>query len=105
MPMEGHWRRVNTPLRRLTSRERNAVVAGLAVTIVAILGLILVSAGSTQPPPPPGCIRALVAGRTGGEVIHPCGEAAKTTCAHAASFDTPRSRAVLESCREAGIEF
>lgn len=92
-------------MRRLTSRERNAVIAGTTVTIVALVALILASAGSTQPPPQPGCIRALVAGRTGGEVIHPCGEAAKATCAQAATFDTPRSRAVLESCREAGIKF
>jgi hypothetical protein len=103
--MEGHWRRVNQPLRRLTSRERNAVIAGMAITIVALVALVLASAGSTQPPPPPGCIRALVAGRTGGEVIHPCGQAAKATCAQASTFDTPRSRAVLESCREGRIEF
>ncbi|MCW2987275.1 MAG: hypothetical protein JWM24_213 [Solirubrobacterales bacterium] len=80
-------------------------MAGMTVTIVALVGLILASAGSTQPPPPPGCIRALVAGRTGGEMIHPCGEEAKTTCGRAVTFDTPRSRAILESCREAGIKF
>jgi hypothetical protein len=43
MPLEGHWRTVNTPLRRLTARERNVVIAGLVVTIVAVFALILLS--------------------------------------------------------------
>jgi hypothetical protein len=105
MPLEGHWRRTNTPLRRLSTRERNAVIVGLAVTIVALLVLILATASSTQPGPAAGCIRADVAGRVGGERIHPCGAAARTTCARALSFDTPRSRAIVEACREARIRF
>jgi predicted metal-binding membrane protein len=105
MPMEGHWRRVNTPLRRLTARERNVVIAGLAVTLVALLALVLATAGDTQPGPAPGCIRADVAGRVGGERIHPCGAEAKATCARSATFDTPRSRTIVAACREAGIEF
>jgi type II secretory pathway component PulM len=105
MPLEGHWRTVNTPLRRLTARERNVVIAGLVVTIVAVFALILLSENHGRPAPAAGCINVMVAGRTGGEVLHPCGAAAKTTCASAATFDTPRSRAIVESCREGRIKF
>jgi hypothetical protein len=104
MPLEGHWKTVNTPLRRLTSRERNVVIAGLAVTIVAVLGLILLSETHGRPAPAAGCINVMVAGRTGGEVIHPCGAEAKETCAHAAEFEDPRAKKMVAACREAGIE-
>jgi hypothetical protein len=105
MPLEGHWRTTNTPLRRLGPRERNVVIAVMAVTVVAILGLLLVPPSESQPAPAPGCIRVVVAGRVGGEVLHPCGAEAKLTCARSASFDTPRSRTILASCKEAGIEY
>jgi hypothetical protein len=103
MPMEGHWRRVNTPLRRLTARERNVVIAGLAVTLVAIVGLILATAGDSQPPPAAGCLRVVVAGRVGGELLHPCDDRAVALCRRSATFDSPRSRTIVEACREAGI--
>jgi hypothetical protein len=105
MPLEGHWQRTNTPLRRLSPRERNVVIAGLAVTVVAVIALIVATAGSTQPAPAPGCIRADVAGRVGGERIHPCGRAAEATCARSRGFDSPRSRTILEACEAAGIKF
>ncbi len=104
MPLEGHWRRTNTPLRRLTSRERNVVIAGIAVTLAALVALILATAGDTRPPPPPGCIYTVVAGRVGGEPVHGCGAEAKEICGRAATFDDPRARKVLETCREAGID-
>ena len=107
MPLvEGHWQRTNTPLRRVTGRERKVVIGGLTVTIVAVLVLVLVGiGGSTQPGPAPGCMRALVAGRVGGEVVHACGAEARALCARTATFEGPRSETVLASCREAGIRF
>lgn len=105
MPLEGHYRRVNTPLRRLTPRERNVVIAGLAVTLIAVLGLILATAGDSQPPAAAGCIRVAVAGRVGGELIHPCGAEARATCARATTFDNERSHTIVAACREAGIKF
>jgi hypothetical protein len=106
MPLEGHWQRTNTPLRRLTARERNVVVAGLAVTVAVVLGLILFSsAGDSHPAPAAGCFNTVVAGRTGGETVHGCGEEAKELCTHSAEYEDPRAEKVLASCREAGIEF
>jgi hypothetical protein len=105
MPLEGHWRRTNTPLRRLTSRERNVALAGVAVTLVALLVLVLATAGDTQPPAAAGCIRVQVAGRVGGELIHACGKEAQAICARSTKFDDPRGRKMVESCRERGIKF
>jgi hypothetical protein len=103
MPLEGHFQRVNTPLRRLTGRERNVVVAGTLVTLVAILVLILATAGDSRPGPAPGCIETVVAGRVGGEPVNGCGAKARAICARAANFDDPRARKVGEACDEAGV--
>jgi predicted metal-binding membrane protein len=103
MPLEGHFKRVNTPLRHLTRRERNVVVAGVAVTFVALAILVLATAGDTQPPPAPGCIRVAVAGRTGAELVHACGMEARELCARSASLDDPQSRAIAAGCSERNI--
>ncbi|HEY6551203.1 MAG TPA: hypothetical protein VIY71_08405 [Solirubrobacterales bacterium] len=103
MPLEGHFQRVNTPLRRLTKRERNVVIAGLVVTLAALLALILATASDSRPQPAAGCIYTVVAGRTGGEPVHGCGAEAEAICAHSARFQDPRSETVVEACREAGV--
>jgi hypothetical protein len=104
MPLEGHWQRVNTPLRRLTARERWVTIAVLAVTATALLGLILATGGDSRPQPQRGCIHVVVAGRVGGEVVAGCGAEARSICAHSARFHDPRAREVAEHCRVAGIE-
>jgi hypothetical protein len=105
MPLEGHYKRANTPLRKLTRRERNIVLTGLVVTAVALVALLLATAGDSQPPPGPGCIRVAVAGRVGGELIHACGAEARQVCARATTFDNERSHTVVAACEEAGIKF
>lgn len=103
MPLEGHFQRVNTPLRRLTKRERNVVMAGVIVTFAALAALILATAGSSQPPPAPGCIRVSVAGRTGAELIQACGAEARQLCARSAGKDEPQYLAIAAGCREQSI--
>lgn len=107
MPLEeGHWQRANTPLRRLTARERNVAVGGLAATAVAILAIVVGgNAGDSHPGPAPGCMRALVAGRTGGEMVNACGAEARALCARTATFEGPRAEAILAGCREDGVKF
>jgi hypothetical protein len=104
MPLEGHFQRVNTPLRKVTRRERNVVGAGLATTVVAIALLLLLTAGDSRPPPPPGCISIPIAGRTGAELVHGCGMQAREICAKAATRDDPASNAIFAGCRERGIQ-
>jgi len=103
MPLEGHFQRVNTPLRRLTKRERNVVVVGLATTLIALAILIFATAGDSQPPPAPGCIRASVAGRTGAELIQACGMEARELCARSVGRDEPQYRAIAASCGDQAI--
>ena len=104
MPLEGHFRRVNTPLRQLTPRERNVIVAGLVVMLATLAAILLATAGDSRPvTTAPGCIH-VVSGRTGGEVVAACGAEAKATCARSASFHDPRAEEVTEHCRMAGIE-
>jgi hypothetical protein len=103
MPLEGHFDRVNTPLRQLTRRERVVVITGVAVTFAALAALILATSGDSQPPPAPGCIRASVAGRTGAELIQACGTEARELCARSAGVDEPQFKAIAASCGEQRI--
>jgi hypothetical protein len=103
MPLEGHWRRVNTPLRRLTSRERNVAIAAVVVTLVACAALIITTVDDTRPEPGPGCIRAIIPHVMGGETLEACGGRARRICAARAGDADPGARAVQESCRQAGL--
>lgn len=106
MPLEGHYQRVNTPLRRLDSRERNAVLGVGLATLLAVAALILVpGVRSSEPPAPPGCIATVVGGRVGGEPVRACGAEAERVCARSAHFDDERARKIGDVCREAGIRF
>jgi len=105
MPLEGHYGRVNTPLRKLTRRERNVAMVILAATAVAIVVLIAASVGGGQPTVGAGCIRVPVPGRTGGEVVSGCGAEAKALCTRATRFEGMRAELVVASCRDRGIAF
>jgi type II secretory pathway component PulM len=103
VPLEGQWERVNTPLRELTSRERLVAIAATAATVIAILALVLATAGRSRPAPAPGCVRAQVAGVMGATELNACGARAERLCAEHAGASDPGSRAIRESCREAGV--
>lgn len=103
MPLEGHFERTHTPLRKLGPRERTVLAAGVLVSFAAILALILATAGDSRPGPAPGCVSAVVAGRVGGEPVNGCGPKAREICARSANYDNPRARTIGEACDEAGI--
>jgi hypothetical protein len=103
MPLEGHWRRVNTPLRRLTKRERAIVLGAAAATLVTILALVLATVGDSRPGPAPGCIYAIVPGVMGATPVDACGTRATKVCAQHATLTDPGSRSIQSSCRRAGI--
>jgi hypothetical protein len=106
MPLEGHYQRVNTPLRRLTSRERWIVGVGLAVTLIAVLALIFVPAHTDKPlAPGRGCIEVGVAGRVGSEPVAGCGEKAKALCRRASEFDDQRAHTIVDACIAEKIKF
>jgi hypothetical protein len=105
MPLEGQWQRSHTPLRKLTSRERNVALAVIAVMVVALAGILLFTVGDSRTGPAPGCIETVVAGRVGGEPVNGCGAKARAICARASGFDNPRAETILDACREGGIRF
>jgi hypothetical protein len=103
MPLEGHWQRVNTPLRRLTRRERNVAIAVAIATIAALLVLVLSTVGDSRPDPAPGCIYAIVPGAMGATPVDACGARARAVCSSHAGHDDPGSRTIEKSCRRAGL--
>lgn len=105
MPLEGHYERQITPLYKLSSREIKAASIALLVTIVAILGVVIATAGDSNPPTPMGCIHAQTAGIVGAETISGCGAEAEAKCAHAARFDSPQAHTVVAECERQRVEF
>jgi hypothetical protein len=103
MPLEGHYERQTTPLYKLSSREIRAAAAVLAVTLAALLAVVLATAGDTGAPVKPGCFSASVAGIVGAQTVSACGAEAEARCAHAARFDDPRSNTIVAACEEQGI--
>jgi hypothetical protein len=103
MPLEGHYERQTTPLYKLSSREIKAASVVLAVTLAALLGVVLATVGDSAPATPQGCIKAVVAGVVGAETISGCGTEAEAKCAQAARYDSPRSNTVVAECEAQGV--
>jgi hypothetical protein len=103
VPLEGHWGRVNTPVRELGSRERRVAVVAAALTAIAILALVLATAGRSRPAPAAGCIRANVPMVMGAEELNLCGAHARRACASHAGDANPVARTIEAACREAGV--
>jgi hypothetical protein len=103
MPLEGHYERQTTPLRKLSPREIKAASAIFAITLLAMLAVVIATVGDSNPPTPRGCIRAEVAGVVGSETISGCGAEAEAKCAHAAQFQGPRSDTVVAECEAQGV--
>jgi hypothetical protein len=105
MPLEGHYERQTTPLRKLTPRELKAAFGVLAVTLAALAVVIVMTVGDSPAPVADGCIKTEVAGIVGAETIHACGQEAVETCAHAAEFTGARAETIVSDCTARGIEF
>lgn len=105
MPLEGHYERQTTPLYKLSSRELKVAFGVLAVTVVAILAVVLATAGDSPPPLAKGCISANVAGIVGAEQIGACGSEAVKICRHASHYSGDRAETILASCEAQEIEY
>jgi hypothetical protein len=105
MPLEGHYERQTTPLRKLTPRELKAAFGVLAVTLLALLAVVLFTVGDNPPAIAKGCIRPTVAGITGAETLNQCGQEAIETCTHASEYSGARAETIVGECSERGIKF
>src|ERR671934_1799019 len=47
MPLEGHWKRTNTPLRRLTRRERRGAIVFAGGGLVSVVAPVLAPGGGS----------------------------------------------------------
>ncbi len=103
MPLQGHWNRVNTPLRKLTRRERNVAIGAVVVSVVAILAVVLATAGNSEPKAGPGCIYAIIPGVMGAEPVDACGRQAEFVCAKHATANRPGSETIRDACTKAKI--
>jgi hypothetical protein len=105
MPLEGHYERQTTPLRKLTPRELKVVFGILAVTLIAMIAVVAFTAGDSPPAVAKGCIRPTVAGITGAETLNQCGSEAIQTCAHASEYTGARAETIVSECEQRGIKF
>ena len=103
MPLQGQWDRANTPIRKLTRRERNVAIGAVALSVIAILAVVLATAGNSEPKAGPGCIYAIIPGVMGAEPVDACGRQAEFVCAKHAAGTQPGSETIRKACREADV--
>jgi hypothetical protein len=104
VPLEGHWQKVNTPLRETTRRERLLVRVLLAVGAIAAVVLVIVAIGSSSPSTPAGCIRVELPSTMGAVASDLCGDTAREFCQSSAAHTEPLNHTALPKCRDAGFE-
>jgi hypothetical protein len=106
-PLEGHWARVNTPLRETTAREKLLVRIVLAVLAVAAVATVIVAiatrdSGTSGSALAPGCIRIEVPSTMGASASDLCGGKAASFCRGPAAHEPPLNATALPKCRDAG---
>jgi hypothetical protein len=109
MPLEGHYQRVNTPLRKLNGREIKVLVIGVIATLVVCLGLIFIPSSDGGPliqnKAGKSCVEVHVAGRVGSEPVAGCGAKAVEICRRASGYDDPRAHTIIDACLAEGIKY
>jgi hypothetical protein len=103
MVLVGHSQRLAEPL---TSRQRRGMAAvGLILVLAAIVaGVLSVTNGSGIPASRDGCLNLVVAGSTGGQVLHECGASARSFCRAEYARSDGLALKVQAQCGLAGIK-
>jgi hypothetical protein len=96
VPVEGQWRRANTPLSRRDKRLL-AAVAALAVAAAAAGGGVYAAQSSTRSDA--GCVVVSMPSTMGGAEVRNCGAAAHTFCRLQGRVDGT----VAAACRRQGF--
>jgi hypothetical protein len=89
VPLEGHWARVNTPLRKTTSRERRILWVFVAILAVAAIVGTVVAIGSSSPSTPSGCVRIELPSTMGASASTICGDKARSEDSNAGRLSFP----------------
>jgi hypothetical protein len=106
MPLEGHYERQTTPLRKLKKREIWVAASILVVTLVTVITMVaFTGASNSNPTPAIGCINPTVAGIVGAETINACGQEAVDLCTHASEYDGARAETIVANCDKQAVKF
>jgi hypothetical protein len=104
VPLEGHWERQQTLLRRLGRRGARLAMVLAAAVAIAIVGVVVVALVQSPARSAPGCVDVLAASSTGGATLHTCGAEAAQWCRSAESHVDEIAREARARCRAAGYE-
>ena len=90
MPVEGQWRRVNTPL---SGRDRRVLAIAACALVLGVAGALV--AYATHPASSnAGCVVVTVASTTGGAMLRNCGSRARTFCRDQSNLGNAREQCV-----------
>jgi hypothetical protein len=103
VPLQGHWARVNTPVRETTERERRILWVVVALLAAACLAGAIVAFGSSSPATPAGCVHLEAPSTMGGVASDICGDDARKLCTGNQAKSDPLSATILPQCRKAGL--
>jgi hypothetical protein len=103
MPVEGHWARVNAPVRTLTLRERRAfqVLVALVVAAAAAVAIWAVTSGGS-PAASAGCVDEFAGSTMGAVRVHECGAGAARVCRKPGPGGTQLAASLARACTRAG---
>jgi hypothetical protein len=103
MVLVGHSKHQATPLTGGQRKAMWSVSALLAITAVAVV--VWLSVGKTGiAVSAHGCVSLIVAGPTGGNLLHECGGEARIWCKSEASHHDPLALRIEQQCRVAGVK-
>ncbi|MBO0824164.1 MAG: hypothetical protein J2P27_09940 [Actinobacteria bacterium] len=90
---------------RATGRDRRLIVAAIAVIVLAVAGVAIWAAvrPGSYDVSRNGCISVNLPGPMGGNIVHQCGSAARSTCRQAYAGTDRTARLYQDQCRLAGI--
>ena len=94
MPLEGHWRRTNTPLSR---RDKRLLVTVAGMAAIAAVVLVIAYAGRSAPSNA-DCVVVDVPSTMGGARLRSCGTAAHAFC----RTQGRRNATIAAACRRQG---
>jgi hypothetical protein len=109
VPLEGHWQRVNTPLRDTTPRERllvRGLLAALSAGVIVTVVVLIATGGGSGAGSASGahCVQVDVPSTMGGSGIHACGSDAAAFCRGPLAHSSDLRGRALPACRAAGYE-
>jgi hypothetical protein len=103
VPLEGHWQRINTPVRTMGGRERRIVSIAAGLLALVAIAATIVAIGSSGPSTGSGCIRVDLPSTMGAVSPELCGSTAREFCISRAANSEPLEHTALPRCREAGL--